>query len=88
MNLFQGGLPLQGLVLVKLPLPGKEIFYCDSGALEPFLSGKKKKLRTLMKTKLSQPILVSLGAHTLSVAALVVVSDGVDIWVALRFSYH
>ncbi len=35
----------------------------------------------------TQPILVSLGAHSLSVATLVVVShEGVDIWVALRFS--
>ncbi len=39
----------------------------------------------------AQPILVSLGAgtHSLSVATLVrTVSDGADIWVALRFSYH
>ena len=37
----------------------------------------------------TQPIFVSLGAHSLSVATLVVViAMGVDIWVALRFSYH
>ncbi len=36
----------------------------------------------------TQPILVSLGANSLSVATPVVVSDWVDIWVALRFSYH
>ena len=35
-------------------------------------------------------MLVSLWAHSLSVATLVVVSDGegVDVWVVLRFSYH
>ena len=34
----------------------------------------------------TRPILVSLWAHSLSVATLVVlVSDGVDVWVALRF---
>ncbi len=32
----------------------------------------------------AQPILVSPGAHTLSVVAPVVVSHGVNIWVALR----
>ncbi len=32
----------------------------------------------------TQPILVSLGAHSLSVATPVVVSDGVDVWVALQ----
>ncbi len=36
----------------------------------------------------TQPILVLLGAHSLSVATLVVVSDGVGIWAALRFAYH
>ncbi len=41
-----------------------------------------------VKKKCSQPILVSLVAHSLSVATLVAVSDGVDIWVTLRFSYH
>ncbi len=36
----------------------------------------------------TQPIWVSLWAHSLSVATLVVVSDGIDVWVALRFLYH
>ncbi len=36
----------------------------------------------------TQPMLVSLGVRTLSVAALVVVGNGVDSWVALRVSYH
>ncbi len=39
-------------------------------------------------TGTAQPILVSLGARSLSVATLVVVSDVVDFWVALRFPYH
>ncbi len=34
------------------------------------------------------PTDISITRGTLSVAILVVVSDGVDIWVALRFSYH
>ncbi len=38
--------------------------------------------------EITQPILVSPGAQSLSVATLAVVSDGVDIWVALRCSYH
>ena len=47
--------------------------------------GRRKK-----KEKKSQPILVSPGAHSLSVATLAVVGDGrgVDVWVALRLSYH
>ncbi len=31
---------------------------------------------------------VAMGAHSLSVATLVAVSDVVDIWVDIRFSYH
>ncbi len=49
-----------------------------------FLSKKSNLLRIIT----TQPILVLLGAHSLSVATLVAVSDEVDIWVALRFSYH
>ncbi len=49
---------------------------------------KKKKKDSTSTIVTAQPILVSLGPRSLSVATLVVVSDGVDIWVALRFSYH
>ncbi len=51
-------------------------------------SFKKKKLTVHIVLESSQPILVSLGAHSLSVATLVAVSVGVDIWVDLRFLYH
>ncbi len=34
------------------------------------------------------PTNIGIARCTLSVATLVVVSDGVHIWVALRFSYH
>ncbi len=46
-----------------------------------YLRGRQRERR---ERKSAQPVLVSLGAHSLSVTTLVVVSDRVDIWVALK----
>ncbi len=55
-------------------------------------TGKKEEKKIITGEKVkegrAQPIFVSLCAHSLSVATLVVVSDGVDIWVATRFLHH
>ncbi len=40
------------------------------------------------KETFGRPTNISIARGTLSVAILVVASGGVDIWVALRFSYH